>query len=256
MRLENKTAIITGAGRGIGEEIAQRFAYEGARVMVADVSLAEAERVAGAIRQQRGHAVTCQVDITAQAQVEAMVTRATDSFGRLDILVNNAGVGHAKAFLDTPLEEWEQVLKVNLTGTFLCAQAAARVMARQGAGRIVNVGSISGQRGGHGRAAYGASKAGVILLTKVLSVELAPFGISVNCLSPGPTETDQVRQWHSPETRQAYHRLLPLKRYAHPREIAAAALFLASEDASFVTGHILNVDGGFEAAGLMFNSAD
>jgi NAD(P)-dependent dehydrogenase (short-subunit alcohol dehydrogenase family) len=251
MLLANKIALVTGAGRGIGREIARRLSREGASLAVVDVDGAAADRVAEEIRREGGAAAPFQADISDPAQVDALMAAVVAKFGRLDILVNNAGIGHAKAFLDIPLAEWEQVLRVNLTGTFLCAQAGARVMARQRAGRIINVGSISGERGGTGRAAYGASKAGVILLTKVMAVELSPLGISVNCVSPGPTETEQVRQCHDPATRQAYHRLLTLNRYADPAEIAAATVFLASDDASFVSGHILNVDGGFGAAGLI-----
>ncbi|MDQ2901761.1 MAG: SDR family oxidoreductase, partial [Acidobacteriota bacterium] len=199
---------------------------------------------------QIAYAITA--DVGDPAQIAAMTTAVLERFGRIDILVNNAGIGLTKPFLTTTLDEWNQLLRINLTGTFLCARAAARVMLRQGSGKIINVGSISGQRGGTGRAAYGASKAGVILLTKVMAVELAQHGIGVNAISPGPTETEQVRQCHDQATRDAYHALLPVKRYAAPSEIAAAALFLASDDSSFVSGHILNVDGGFGAAGLMF----
>ena len=167
-------------------------------------------------------------------------------------MVNNAGIGHVKPFLSITLEEWNRVQAINLTGQFLCAQAVARVMLQQGSGRIVNVASISGERGGTGRAAYGAAKAGVILLTKVMAVELSAKGIGVNAISPGPTETEQVRECHDDATRAAYHSVLPIKRYALPSEIATAALFLASQEASFVNGHILNVDGGFGAAGLIF----
>jgi 3-oxoacyl-[acyl-carrier protein] reductase len=192
------------------------------------------------------------VDISNADQVDSMVQQTLKNFGRIDVLVNNAGIGHVKPFLAIGLEEWNRVLAINLTGQFLCAQAVARVMLGQGGGRIVNVASISGERGGTGRAAYGAAKAGVILLTKVMAVELAGQGIAVNAISPGPTETDQVRQCHDDATRAAYYSVLPIKRYASPSEIANAALFLASADASFVSGHILNVDGGFGAAGLMF----
>jgi 3-oxoacyl-[acyl-carrier protein] reductase len=195
-----------------------------------------------------------ETDVSDAGQVEEMVRRAVEAFGRIDILVNNAGIGHVKPFLEIPLAEWQKVLDTNLTGTFLCAQAVARVMVRQGSGAIVNVASISGERGGTGRAAYGAAKAGVILLTKVMAVELASLGVRVNAISPGPTETQQVRECHDEATRAAYHRLLPIERYADPKEIAAAALFLASPQASFVSGHILNVDGGFGAAGLIFSA--
>jgi NAD(P)-dependent dehydrogenase (short-subunit alcohol dehydrogenase family) len=248
--LSGKIALITGAGQGIGEAMAHRFAAAGAAVCVADLVENNAKAVARRISDKGCRALAIQVDISDPVSVERMLSLAGEAFGRLDILINNAGIGHARPFLETPLDEWNKVLATNLTGTFVCAQAAARLMVAQGSGTIVNVGSISGERGGTGRAAYGASKAGVILLTKVMAVELSALGVRVNCISPGPTETEQVRQCHDTATREAYHRLLPVKRYAHPDEIAAAALFLAAPDSSFVTGHILNVDGGFGAAGL------
>ena len=251
--LVKKCGIVTGAGAGIGRDIALRLAAEGARIAVADVNEASAAAVAGEIRMAGGQAEAVFVDIGDPSSIEQMISSVASRFGSIDILVNNAGIGLTRSFLDTTLDEWNQVLRVNLTGTFLCSQAASWVMVRQGSGRIVNVGSISGERGGTGRAAYGASKAGVILLTKVMAVELAPHGIRVNAVSPGPTETEQVRQCHDQATRDAYHALLPLKRYAAPAEIAAAVHFLVSDDSSFVSGHILNVDGGFGAAGLMFD---
>ena len=248
--LSGKTALITGSGQGIGEAMAYRFAEAGAAVAVADLIGSNAGAVARRLSDGGHRALGVQADISDPESVEAMMRVVVETFGRIDILVNNAGIGHARPFLETPLAEWNTVLATNLTGTFLCAQAAARRMVAQGSGTIVNVGSISGERGGSGRAAYGAAKAGVILLTKVMAVELSSLGVRVNCISPGPTETEQVRQCHDTATREAYHRLLPIKRYAQPDEIAAAALFLASPDSSFVTGHILNVDGGFGAAGL------
>lgn len=176
-----------------------------------------------------------------------------EQFGPLDVLVNNAGTGLNKPFLDTSLAEWNRLLSVNLTGTFLCAQAAARIMVRQSSGRIVNLASISGQRGAQGRAAYGAAKAGVIQLTKVMAVELGPQGVCVNAVAPGPVDTPQSRATHTEGTRQSYLSRIPLHRYGERSEIAAAVLFLASGEASFVNGHILNVDGGFRAAGLTFD---
>ena len=249
--LSGKAAIITGAGQGIGEAIARRFAEAGAVIAVVDLVKKNADAVAADLVRSGYRAISVQADVSNADKVKAMIRTALDEFGRIDILVNNAGIGHVKPFLQIPLDEWERVLSVNLTGTFLCAQAAAQVMVEQGSGVIINIGSISGERGGTERAAYGAAKAGVILLTKVMAVELASLGVRVNGLSPGPTETEQVRQCHDAGTREAYHRLLPLKRYARPSEIAAAALFLASPDSSFVSGHILNVDGGFGAAGLI-----
>ena len=251
-KFHGKVSIVTGSGQGIGREIALALAREGASVVIADWNEGEAERVTSEIVATGGIAIPVKVDISEPDQVDAMVSQTLEAFGRIDILVNNAGIGHVKPFLSITLEEWNRVLAIDLTGQFLCAQAVARVMVKRGCGRIVNVASISGERGGTGRAAYGAAKAGVILLTKVMAVELAAKGIGVNAISPGPTETDQVRECHDDATRAAYRSILPIKRYAAPSEIANAALFLASEDASFVSGHILNVDGGFGSAGLIF----
>jgi 3-oxoacyl-[acyl-carrier protein] reductase len=253
MRLANKVAIITGSGRGIGREMALLFASQGARISVADLNQESAGRVAAEIKARGGDARAVPVDVTEPSQVESLVEETLSHFGRLDILVNNAGVGLNRPFLKVTLEEWNQVLRVNLTGPFLCAQAAGRVLARQGSGTIINIASISGQRGGQGRAAYGASKAGVILLTKVMAVELAPRGVTVNAIAPGPVVTEMSNGTHTEATRKSYHDRIPLRRYGRPQEIAAAALFLASEEASFVTGHTLNVDGGFHAAGLLFD---
>jgi 3-oxoacyl-[acyl-carrier protein] reductase len=236
--------------------MARLFAAEGARVIIADIHEEIARRTADELAAAGGEAYPVPADVSDPVQVESMTRLAASRWGRLDILVNNAGIGLNVPFLETTLEDWQRVLAVNLTGTFLCAQAAARVMASQRAGRIVNVASISGQRGGQGRSAYGSAKAGIILLTRVMAVELAPLGINVNALAPGPVDTDQSRGTHTPLTRLAYRQRIPLGRYGERQEIAAAALFLASDEASFVNGAILNVDGGFGAAGLMFDPHD
>jgi 3-oxoacyl-[acyl-carrier protein] reductase len=256
MRFAGDVAIVTGAGRGIGAAIAGALAAEEARVVVADLNLESARLTAGEITAAGGEAIALQTDVAEPAEVQRMVDEGLRRFGRLDVLVNNAGIGLNKPFLATTLEEWELQLRVNLTGQFLCGQAAARAMVAAGQGRIVNVASISGQRGGQGRAAYGAAKAGVILLTKVMAVELAALGVRVNAVSPGPVDTDQSRQTHTPSTRQAYYDRIPVRRYGERAEIAAAVAFLASRDSSFVNGHILNVDGGFNAAGLVFDDGE
>lgn len=175
---------------------------------------------------------------------------AVRQYGRLDILVNNAGITTRAPFMDMTLDAWERILKVNLTGTMLCGQAAARVMAAAGGGSIINIASISGQRGGSGRAAYGASKAGVINLTAVMAVELGPLNIRVNAIAPGPTDVEQA---HSTSAqRQATYARMALPRAATPVDIANAALFLASNESGMVTGHVLNVDGGFQTAGIIW----
>ena len=252
-RLERKSAMITGSARGLGREMAKLFASEGAAVAIRDVDAKGANAVAAEIAAAGGRSIAIAADITDPNQVDAAVRKVLDAFGRLDILVNNAGIGTNEPVLTTTLEEWDRVLRVNLTGTFLCAQAAGRIMVRQGAGSIVNIASISGQRGGQGRGAYGASKAGVILLTQVMAVELGANGVRVNAVSPGPVDTEQSRGTHTQATRQSYLDRIPLRRYGQPGEIAAAVLFLASDESSFINGHILNNDGGFMAAGLMFD---
>jgi len=246
--LKNKTAIVTGGGQGIGEAIATRFAEHGADVVIADINLDNAQAVANRIN---GHAV--HLDVTNPDQIQSAVDDTVSHFGHLDILVNNAGIGQNRPFLDTPLDEWEQILNVNLTGPFLCAQAAARTMVNQGSGKIINIGSISGQLGAQGRAAYGASKAGILQLTRIMAVELAPKGVYGNAISPGPVDTEQSRAMHTQDTRRAYHTRIPLGRYGERTEIADAAVFLASDASNFVVGHVLNTDGGFKMAGLVFD---
>lgn len=252
MRLSGKHALITGGGRGIGLATAKAFAREGAAVAVADLDEGRAREAAGAIEGVGGRALAVQADVGDPASVAAMVDAVVTAFGRIDVLSNNAGIGGNTPFLETTLEEWERILRVNLTGAFLVAQAVARLMAKNGGGKIINIASLSGQRGGDGRAAYGAAKAGLELLTKVMAVELAPLGINVNAIAPGPIETEMARIAHDEATRAAYRYLVPMERYGTPEEIADAAVFLASDESRYVHGHTLNVDGGFRAAGLMF----
>jgi len=253
MRLKDKVAIITGSGSGIGREMAAIFAREGAKMVIVDIDGESARVAAQEIGADGFETLAVEADISKPEQVDGMIRQTVERFGRLDVLVNNAGIGLNRPFLDTGLEEWERMLRVVLTGTFLCAQAAARVMVEQGAGRIVNVGSISGQRGAQGRAAYGAAKAGVMQLTRTMAVELAPRGVIVNAISPGPVDTPQSRGTHTEATRQAYIDRLPIGRYGERSEVAAAALFLASDETNFVVGHVLNVDGGFKSTGLRFD---
>jgi NAD(P)-dependent dehydrogenase (short-subunit alcohol dehydrogenase family) len=253
MRLSGQHALVTGGGRGIGLATARAFTREGAAVAIADLDVGRAKAAVAGIEAAGGRALAVQADVGDPASVGAMMRTVLGAFGRIDILSNNAGIGGNTPFLDTTLEEWERILRVNLTGAFLVAQAVARVMAENGGGRIINIASLSGQRGGEGRAAYGAAKAGLELLTKVMAVELAPLGINVNAIAPGPIETEMARFVHDEATRAAYHSLVPMARYGTPEEIADAAVFLASDESRYVHGHTLNVDGGFRAAGLIYS---
>jgi 3-oxoacyl-[acyl-carrier protein] reductase len=250
--VRGKAAIVTGGANGIGREISSQLAAAGAAVLVADRDGAEAEAVVAEIAATGGRAVGREVDVRDPAGCEALVAVAREVFGRLDALVTSAGIARSRPFLRTSLELWQETLDVNLTGTFLCCQAAAPAMIAAGGGRIITMSSVSGERGGTGRAAYGASKGGVITLTRVMAVELAPHNITVNAIAPGPVETPMVAAMHTAEDRAAWLGSVPAQRYGTPAEVAAAAVFLASDEASYITGHVLNVDGGFGAAGVIF----
>lgn len=248
-----RVAIVTGAAHGIGRATALRLAREGWRVLLADLDGAAAEAAAaGAGRaggQGGGPVLAHQADVKDAEAVAGMVARAVEAFGRVDVLVSNAGIMDRAPFLEMTEDFWHHVLDTNLTSTVLCGQAAARQMIAQGGGgRIVNVSSNSGIFGGRGRAAYGASKAGIINLTQTMAIELAEHGILVNAVAPGPTRTkDSMPEepWPSVGAR------MPLARWGRPEEIAEVVLFLASETCSFTTGHVWCADGGFTVAGIM-----
>lgn len=250
-RLGGQIALVTGAAAGIGRGIALRLAADGATVIATDVN---ATGLAETLRQLQGlsaAATTVELDVTDPDAVHRAYDQVRRRFGRLDLQVSNAGIAERTPFLGTPVAQFEKVLKVNLTGVFLCGQAAARLMKEGGRGRIVNISSVSGQAGGIGRAAYGASKAAIINLTQTMAMELAPHGILVNAVAPGPTQVERTA--HAAAQREAFLSRMAIKRYAAPAEIAAAVSFLCSEDAAFVTGHVLNVDGGFAAAGVLYD---
>ncbi|TLU70886.1 SDR family NAD(P)-dependent oxidoreductase [Lichenicoccus roseus] len=250
MKLKDRVAVITGSARGIGRATAEAMAREGAIVVVSDRDAALAGTTASEIG---GRAIAIAADVSDAAQIERLFETAVARLGRVDILVNNAGIGSTELVVDISLETWERILRINLTGAFLCSQQFARLaIKRGGGGKIVNIVSLSGQKGGVGRSAYGASKAGLEVLNKIMAVEFADHGINVNAIAPGPIATETGKGMHTRETVEAYHRLIPQRRYGEPEEIAVAAVFLASDDAAYITGHTLNVDGGFLAAGLMF----
>lgn len=242
--LVGKIALVTGGVSGIGAAIAAKFAAEGAQVIAADIN---------ARNTTLGDETIAPVwlDVSEQKSCVDLVQAIRERHGRLDILVNSAGIGADLSFLDTPVDVFDRVYAVNLRGTFLIGQEAVRLMCETGAGSIVNLSSVSGMRGNLGRAAYGASKAGVVVLSQVMAVELASKGIRVNVISPGPIETPLVAVVHDQAIRDAWGRFVPMGRYGQPDEIASAALFLASDAASYITGQVLAVDGGFIGGGLV-----
>ena len=244
-----KVALVTGAARGIGLAVAKRFLADGWRVALLDI---EGElldgAVAGLASPDTTMALHCDVsDADAVAAATAMMSRR---FGRLDALVNNAGIAVFAPLLETSDADFRRVLEVNLTGPFLCTKAAAPLMREHGGGAVVNITSISAVRASTLRSAYGTSKAGLAHLTKQLAVELASLGIRVNGVAPGPVETAMAKQVHTPEIRADYHDAIPLNRYGLEEELAEAVFFLCSDRASYITGQILAVDGGFDAAGI------
>ena len=249
MNSEQEVAIITGAAGGIGEAAAHAIALRGARVAVADLRPAAAQEAAARLRTAGLDAEPVTVDVSNEASVRAMVDTVLGRWGRIDILVNNAGVESSKPFLEIGLEEYERVMRVNTTGVWLCCQAVIPAMLRQGSGCIVNVSSVAGQLGGGllGTAAYATSKGAVITLTKALAREFAKSGIRVNAISPSLTMTDFAQRQLdrlAPGTLERVIAMTPIGRVGQAAEIAAAINFLTSPQATFVAGHVLNVDGG------------
>ncbi|MGA8902016.1 SDR family NAD(P)-dependent oxidoreductase [Bradyrhizobium sp.] len=244
-----KVALVTGAARGIGLAVAKRFLADGWHLALLDIEGDLLEKsVAALVKPDVTMAVTC--DVSDGSAVAAAFAAIERRFGRLDALVNNAGVAVFAPLMETSEADWSRVLEVNLTGPFLCTKAAVPLMREHGGGAIVNITSISGLRASTLRSAYGTSKAGLAHLTKQLAVELASLGIRVNGVAPGPVDTAMAKAVHSPEIRADYHDAIPLNRYGLEEELAEAVFFLCSDRASYITGQILAVDGGFDAAGI------
>lgn len=243
MRLHEKVAVVTGSGRGLGAAMAERLADEGARVVVVDIDGEAARQVSESLTKQ-GHdnlAIAC--NVADRAQVSALFRQVTDHFGHLDVLVNNAGITRDAAFLKMTDDQWNQVIDVNLTSMFICTQEAARYMVEQQSGRIVCISSLSGNEGNFGQANYSAAKAGVIGFVKSLSKELARKGVLVNAVSPGFIESEMTAQ--IPEkVRDKLIARVPQGRGGLPEEVASVVAFLASDDAAYVNGQTLNVNGG------------
>jgi 3-oxoacyl-[acyl-carrier protein] reductase len=248
MRLADRVAIVTGGGYGFGEGIARRFAAEGAAVVVADIRADQAERVARAITSDGGRARALEADVSRRVDFERMVSVATGDFGRLDVLVNNAGTTHNNtSMLEVDENTFDRVFAVNVKSIYWSAFAAVPVFRRQGSGSFVNVASTAGLRPRPGLTWYNGSKGAVITISKSMAVELAPDGIRVNALCPVIGETGLTSAFmggDTPELRAKFTASIPLGRMSQPSDIAAAALYLASEDAAFITGVALEVDGG------------
>lgn len=251
-RLLDRIAVIVGGGRGLGKATALRYANEGAVVVVADLESEFAESVAQAIEGSGGRASAIAMDVTKRTDVQNLVSSTVSDHGRIDVMVVFAGVAMFGPAMDVTDETWQRQLDVNVTGTFLCVQIAAREMIKQKSGRIITISSVMGQRSGDRRMSYGTTKGAVITMTKHMAGELAEHGVTINSIAPGPVKTEL---WlaANPDAEAAeagYLTNIPMGRLGQPEDIANAAFMLASDDAAYITGHVLNVDGGFIATGV------
>ena len=243
MELKTKVALITGAAQGIGKAVTLVLARHGADVVVADVNIEKAQETAREVEALGRAAMAVRVDVTHLEDVEKMVEAAVQRFGKIDILVNNAGIARDKLILRMTEEDWDTVLNVNLKGTFNCTKAVIKHMSKQRSGKIVNIASVVGMMGNPGQANYSASKAGVIGLTKTVAREFAARGINVNAIAPGYIQTPMTEVLPE-KAKEELKRLIPMERLGQPEDVAHAVLFLVSETSSYITGNILNVNGG------------
>ena len=246
MTLEGRVALVTGAGRGIGKAIALAFAREKAHVVINDIyPKDELEKVTREISTSGVRGLAIQADVSQSDQVEKMIGQVEKTFQRLDILINNAGIIRRGTIETVTEEDWDQVIRINLKGTFNCCKAVVAIMKRQRMGKIINVSSVAGKTGDITSApGYGPSKAAINGLTKTLALQLAQYGINVNAVAPHAIETEMSAEW-SEEKRKSIIEAIPLKRLGTPEDVAQAVLFLASDKANFITGEILDVNGGF-----------
>ena len=248
MELLGQAALVTGAARGIGKAIAQRFAHEGADVAIVDRDGELAGAVADELKALGRRVFVAVADVSSCAQIRKAVEAAASAFGRLDICVNNAGIGKSQPFLEVTGDDWERHIGIHLSGTFYCSQAAAREMVKRHYGRIINLASVAGLMGPIDMVPYGSAKAGIVGLTRAVALDLADYGITVNAIAPGPIDTEILNHWPADTLRErAQH--LPIARLGQVEEIAHAAQFLASPRSGFITGTVVTIDGGSVAAG-------
>ncbi len=249
MRLNGKVAIVTGGGGGIGFAICKAFAAEGANVVVSDIDSGKCEDHAKALRDSGREAIAVDADVSSERSAEALVAATLSSYGRVDILVNNAGARIIKGLMQHSLADWEQMIAINLTGPFLCARAAIPHMVAQGSGNIINLGSIASFAGRPNRVAYCAAKSGVLGLTRAMAADLSGKNVRVNTIAPGMIASPFNRSFaESPETGEAWASENLIGRWGQPEDIAGAAVYLASEESSFVTGSEIKIEGGWLGA--------
>lgn len=243
MRLQDKVAIVTGSARGLGKAMVLRMAAEGAKVVITDINLEACQGVKAEIEQMGGTALAIKCDVTKREEVEALVEETVNKLGKVDILVNNAGITRDAQLIKMSDEQWDMVLNTNLKSMFLCSQTASKVMIQAGQGRIINISSVAGEEGNFGQVNYSAAKAGAIGMTKTMSKELGRKGITVNAIAPGLILTEMSDLIPEKVKEQLIARI-PVGRGGQPVEVANAVLFLASDEAAFITGQVLNVNGG------------
>ena len=243
LSLEGKVAIITGGARGIGREIAMLFAKEGANIAICDVNLEEAQKTAKEIEELGRQSLAFKADVTDLNQIQDMVDKILDKFNKVDILINNAGITKDNLLLRMSEEDWDKVIAVNLKGTFVCTKIVSMVMLKQRFGKMVNLASIIGIMGNAGQANYAASKAGIIGLTKSVAKELASRNICVNAIAPGFIKTDMTARLPE-DVQKKMLSVIPLARFGEAKDVADLALFLSSESSSYITGQVIQVDGG------------
>lgn len=244
MKLRERVAVVTGSGRGIGEATALALSKEGAYVVVSDIDAGFAQKTSGQINSMKGKSIAVRTDVSSRSEVRDLFNKTIERFGRIDILVNNAGIFSRTPILEISEDEWDRVIDVNLKGTFLCCQEAVPVMLKQRYGRIVNMASLAGKRGGVTSGIdYASSKGGVISLTRALAKHLAPHNILVNAIAAANIETEML-QAYEPEAREKQLREIPLGRYGRPEEVAKVVVFLVSDDAGYIVGETINVNGG------------